>query len=192
MWDFPRRKRADRALRARCARLLSEFALEAPIELEALTERLAACRDRPLHIHPMPEDMRREACGVWIATDRGDWIFYDPVASPPHRLHIVLHEIGHMLFDHDGGVARVVLRTQTPDSNLIRRFASRGRYEDRSEREAEMFARVAGERLGLDRDPPGRPDRADSHFAARLDRLAATLERPKIEEDDGCTSCTPP
>ncbi|MGW5446082.1 hypothetical protein [Streptomyces asiaticus] len=70
---------------------------------------LAAQRARPLRLHPLPaEAAATGACGLWLATDAEDHIFYERRTVPLHQEHIVLHEIGHLLFNHrtvavDGG-----------------------------------------------------------------------------------------
>ena len=43
------------------------------------------------------------ACtGLWISTERADYIFYERDTTPSHQLRIILHEIGHMLLGHEG------------------------------------------------------------------------------------------
>ncbi|MEV5598087.1 hypothetical protein [Streptomyces sp. NPDC052496] len=85
-----------------------------------------------------------EACGLWLATDTDDHIFFEARTAPLHQEHIVLHEIGHLLFDHqmaaDGrhGGLGTVLADLSP--RLIQRLLARTNYSTRQEQEAEMLA----------------------------------------------------
>lgn len=133
-------------LRRRCQTLLDGLHLPRPFSVGALCSQLAEERGRPLHLHPMPARSAGEgACGLWLATATDDHIFFEQHTAPLHQEHIVLHEIGHLLFDHkayDTAAAGVALgslfRTVNPD--LIRRMLGRTNYSSRQEQEAEMLA----------------------------------------------------
>lgn len=68
-----------------------------------------------------------------MGTASVDYVFYEAQTTPLHREHIVLHELGHILFGHhslegeeaDGGAPVVLGRTN---------------YTTRQEQEAEMLA----------------------------------------------------
>jgi hypothetical protein len=60
-----------------------------------------------------------------------------------HREHIVLHEIGHMVLDHndfanDQGQISALLTDLSP--HLVQRLLARTDYSTRQEQEAEMLA----------------------------------------------------
>ncbi|MEU5208872.1 hypothetical protein [Streptomyces sp. NPDC020742] len=85
-----------------------------------------------------------EACGLWLSTETDDHIFFEARTSPLHQEHIVLHEIGHLLFDHQmladgnhGGIG-TVLTDLSP--RLVQRLLARTNYSTRQEQEAEMLA----------------------------------------------------
>lgn len=68
-----------------------------------------------------------------MGTASVDYVFYEAQTTPLHREHIVLHELGHILFGHHSlegeetdGAAPVVL--------------GRTNYTTRQEQEAEMLA----------------------------------------------------
>jgi hypothetical protein len=68
-----------------------------------------------------------------VGTETVDYVFYESQTTPLHREHIVLHELGHILFDHSSlvgedsdGRAPVIL--------------GRTNYTTRQEQEAEMLA----------------------------------------------------
>ncbi|MFJ8162631.1 hypothetical protein ACIRBY_17145 [Streptomyces sp. NPDC096136] len=105
-----------------------------PFSLDALCARIADRRGRPIRLHPLPREAAESGvCGLWVGTETVDYVFYEAHTTPLHREHIVLHELGHILFGHhslegeeNGGHAPVVL--------------GRTNYTTRQEQEAEMLA----------------------------------------------------
>ncbi|MEU3714309.1 hypothetical protein [Streptomyces catenulae] len=85
-----------------------------------------------------------EACGLWLSTETDDHIFFEARTSPLHQEHIVLHEIGHLLFDHqmlgdgDHGGIGALLPDLSP--RLVQRLLARTNYSTCQEQEAEMLA----------------------------------------------------
>ncbi|MFG2296362.1 hypothetical protein [Streptomyces sp. NPDC048603] len=130
-------------LRRRCRPLLGQLNLPHPFAIETLCAHLSAHRGRPLHLHPLPDQAAvAGACGLWIATDTDDHIFYEQRTARSHREHIVLHEIGHMLLDHHAttgsGLPGGLFGDLSP--RLVRRMLARANYSTRQEQEAEMLA----------------------------------------------------
>ncbi len=152
---------SDAALRRRCRALLARISLPQPFSVEALCTHLGEQRGRPIHLHPLPEQAAMAgACGLWLATATDDHIFHECHTVRPHQEHIVLHEIGHMLFDHHslapaGGHTGALLADLDP--RLIRRLLARTNYSTRQEQEAEMLASLmrTSERACAEERPPG-------------------------------------
>ncbi|MFE6687049.1 hypothetical protein ACFVFQ_11280 [Streptomyces sp. NPDC057743] len=163
-------------LQRRCQAVLDsalhELPLPRPFSLETFCTQLAERRKRPLHLHPLPLQAAQDICGLWLATDTDDHIFFEQRTSRVHREHIVLHEIGHMLFDHhcaapDGVDTRRVLPDLSP--RLVQRLLGRTSYTSRQEREAEMFASLM--RIRVARLNTGEPEGV-------LGRLEAAIGTP--------------
>jgi len=147
-----------RRLRKECVVRLAGLAIPRPFDVPAFCDQVSQWRGRPLHVHELPADDAADLpCGMWIATDEADHIFHVTGTSRLHRDHIVLHEIGHMLFDHE--VAEPVaaapagqpadppdpdpaLARLLPDLDpaMVRRVLRRGGYSSAQERAAEMMA----------------------------------------------------
>lgn len=143
-------------IRVACQARLS--ALEASIDLaqapdvRALCAALAVQRGRPIHLepHPLPPYL----AGMWLATPRGDYIFYTQDATLPHQDHIILHELAHLLCDHQSHLTDAELaalrRDLLPDlsGEAIRHtlLRARPRYADVREREAELLASLIEQR----------------------------------------------
>ncbi len=106
-------------------------------------ERLEAHRGRPIKMRTfLFRELGGGECGIYIPRRT-----YDEVGFPldaPHATHIILHEVGHMVFDH--AAARKPeesplfrsMASITPDALAV--YLGRSVYEDRAEREAEAFA----------------------------------------------------
>ncbi|MEV1050135.1 hypothetical protein [Streptomyces sp. NPDC049887] len=167
-------------LHRRCRNLAEQIQLPQPFSMASFRDHVAAHRGRPLHLHALPlEAATAGACGLWLATTADDHIFYEQHTSTLHQEHIVLHEFGHMLFDHhpmteeadDGDPLRTVLPDLDP--RMIGRLLGRTNYSTRQEREAELLASLL--RTGADQPP--RRERHDP-----LASLSAALG----VEDPGC------
>jgi hypothetical protein len=137
--------RAHKQLTRRCQEVLDGLTLPRPFSLDAFCGHLSESRGRPLHLHPLPDRVGAAgACGLWLATDTDDHIFYEPQTTKPHQEHIILHELAHLLFNHhvlgaaDGSVTAGLLPDLDP--RLIRRLFARTGYTTDQEREAEMLA----------------------------------------------------
>ncbi|MCC3776392.1 hypothetical protein [Streptomyces sp. UNOB3_S3] len=134
----------DTEVRRRCEEVLDRVNRPEPFSLTSFCRHVAERRGRALHLHPLPETVALAgACGVWLATDTDDHIFFEQRTTRVHQEHIVLHEIGHMLFDHhmldeDGPLPAGLL----PDlgAGLVNRLLARTNYTSLQEREAEMLA----------------------------------------------------
>ncbi|AYG84930.1 hypothetical protein DWB77_07145 [Streptomyces hundungensis] len=160
-------------LQRRCRRLAEQVQLPQPFTIASFREHVAAQRGRPLYLHALPLEVATDgACGLWLATDVDDHIFYEQHTSALHQEHIVLHEFGHMLCDHqpvagerdEGDALRAVLPDLDP--SVIGRLLGRTNYSTRQEREAELLASL----LRTKADLPLRRERHDP-----LARLSSAL-----------------
>lgn len=136
-------------LHRRCQAVLEQIDFPYPFSITAFCEQLARRRQRPLHLRPLaPEAATSGICGLWLATPNEDHIFFEQRTVRLHQEHIVLHELGHMLFEHrisdldlnaavPGGMGQLF-----PDLHprLVQRLLARSSYTTRQEREAEMLA----------------------------------------------------
>lgn len=149
-----------RRLRKECDARLSGLAIPRPFDVDAFCTEVARRRGRPLHVHELPPgDSASLPCGVWIATDQADHIFHIAGGSRLHRDHIVLHELGHMLFDHavtdpsdvDDPAGLALLPDLDPA--MIRRVLRRGGYSTAQEQAAEMIASLILQRAARPAQP---------------------------------------
>jgi hypothetical protein len=131
----------ERQLRRRCRSLLRELDIRPPLDVAALCASLADYRGRPIRLvdYPFPVP---GPFGVWMAMERGDYIFYQRETSPAHQVHIALHEIGHLLADHDGGGDDDLLGLLSPGTppETVWRALRRTSYDTEQEHAAETVA----------------------------------------------------
>ncbi|MFD9726739.1 hypothetical protein [Streptomyces sp. NPDC059072] len=123
------------SLRKRCENILGHLELPHPFSLDELCNRIAEQRGRPIRLHPLPKEAAETGvCGLWVGTVSVDYVFYEAQTTPLHREHIVLHELGHILFGHHSVEADDV------DDGHAPTVLGRTNYTTRQEQEAEMLA----------------------------------------------------
>ncbi|RJQ75638.1 hypothetical protein D5S17_19660 [Pseudonocardiaceae bacterium YIM PH 21723] len=150
--------------------MLREIGVVRPFSIERFCDRLEDLRGRPLQLHPRPVELAALPCGLYIRTTEVDHIFYDPDTSHMHQEHVILHELGHMLFDHsldqplDSLLNGHLANAQDFGGSPQQAGIATG-YSDDQERAAEVFATVVLETA--DRTP----DQLPPHdFVTRLAR----------------------
>jgi hypothetical protein len=130
-------------------RRIAEFEIPRPFTIDALCARIAADRGRPLRLLPLPQlSGPGQPCGMWIATEKFDYIFHARGTSPLHQQNIVLHEIGHMLCEHTGLGAGAASLLPLLDPAMVQRILARSRYSTPQEEEAELAAALILETAG--------------------------------------------
>ncbi|GGU87822.1 hypothetical protein GCM10010260_21690 [Streptomyces filipinensis] len=165
------------ALQRRCMAILRDLGVPRSLPFEAIRARVEELRGRPLVLQELPEHVAEiGVCGLWMATDKADYVFYEARTAPLHREHIILHEIGHVLCDHHRGVTDRADDLAGPlvgdlQPHVVKRLMARTSYTTSEEQEAEMIASLiqsAGK--------PGRP-------AGPLGRLGAFLGVTAVDRD---------
>lgn len=167
-------------LHERCVRQVRRLALRAPLDLGAVCDQVAGLRGRPLRLLPMTA-RPGDPTGIWIASATADYVFYEERTSRLHRDHIVLHEIGHMLFGHAGAAvlddhtARMLLPNLDP--KMVRRVLARSNYSAQDEQEAEMFASLVLAETGFAVAPESMPEPPEE-LSELLRRIWSVLGSP--------------
>ena len=150
-----------KGLRWRSERRLRGIRVPSPFDLDAFCAEVAARRGRPLIRRPVPGLSADAPCGMWIATERADHVFYDPGTSTLHAEHIVLHELAHILCGHTGADGSLARLFPDLDPATVRRVLGRVSYTCEQEREAEMVASLI---RGRSSSSPGTPGRVADAF----------------------------
>ncbi|MFI6173273.1 hypothetical protein ACIBCN_41300 [Nocardia sp. NPDC051052] len=132
-----------------CRRYARSLSLDSYASAYELCDQLSSLRNRPIRVIewplPIPGPM-----GVWISRERDDIVVVQELATGGHRDHIVLHEIAHILCEHEGEK----LPGYEPNLSLLDRVAPgdatvrfRSAYDTTSEREAELLAAAFAESM---------------------------------------------
>lgn len=132
--------------------MVRRLCLPDPFSVSALCDSIAAQRGRKLYLHPLdkPDGVVDMPCGMWVATDVADHVFFEQQTSTFHQEHIILHELGHMICGHtiaslgDGFDPAAVGSDDTGE--IVRQALTRASYNTVQEREAELVATLIRER----------------------------------------------
>jgi Zn-dependent peptidase ImmA (M78 family) len=127
-----------RAARRRCDAFLASLGVTTPFGLREFVERLATVRGRPIEL---VGDSRPGQVGLWVEQADRDLIFFPQETSQFHKLLISLHELAHMILDHEACDAVDDLLPHL-STDTIRRVLCRNSRSTEEEREAELFASV--------------------------------------------------
>jgi hypothetical protein len=151
-------------IRSRCRELLDQIGLPSPFDLTAFCQSVAARRGRPVHLISIASGLG--PCGLWAASDEADYIFYEQETSSLHQQHIILHELGHLLFGHAAPklslneLAKLLLPNLQRD--MVHQVLARAGYSTEEEQEAELFATLVQQRATSRSNPLTNPDTENS------------------------------
>ncbi len=168
----PASGRTLRAMHRQCLNRLDSIPIPTPFDLEVFCDALSLRRRRPIVLHAMASTPY--ACGMWIATDRADHVFHEEATSLVHQEHIVLHELSHMVCDHDSGRLHgrwAVELLPDLDPETVCRVLRRYDYSLEQEREAEVLATLIADRAPR----PGRLHEGPRELVAVRARLRTAL-----------------
>jgi hypothetical protein len=130
-------------VRRRCLSEIEALELPTPVDVADICDRVAELRGHPIRIlrHKLPSN---SPCGLRIATPCTDYLVVQESASPAHQDLILLHELGHVLFDPEEGppLDEDLLKMLVPqvDPATVTCMLGRSRYALESEQAAEVFA----------------------------------------------------
>ncbi|MGW4528412.1 hypothetical protein [Amycolatopsis sp. NPDC004378] len=147
----------------RCEALIDTLIIPRPFDIDRFLAALAEKRGKKIKLIPgrLGAD---QPCGMLISTTEIDYIYCASNVPPLQSQHTVMHEVGHLLFDHctsssscdeaprvaGDDALRLLLPTLSPA--LVRRILGRTVYATDQEREAELFASLVLARVSSTRD----------------------------------------
>ncbi len=157
-------------LRASCEQRLARLELPHRFGTEQLREAVGALRGKPIILQPLPPDAPADApCGIRVETPTLDVLFAEKGTSPAHQMHILAHEISHILCDHPGSLSLGdgMIAALGFNPTLVQRMSGRTAYTTADEREAEYMATLIRQRVYRERlFPARRPTVADERWDA--------------------------
>jgi hypothetical protein len=149
----------DQPMRHACEAIIDRLGLPWPFTAQAFCATVAASRGRPVHTYPhvFPDG---GTSGVCISTELADHVFYEMHTSALHQEHIILHEIGHLVWGHTEQSPMTHERLPGPDLDASRVLSILGRtsHSGDEERAAELFAELVLDRVERARRLPPEPE----------------------------------
>ncbi|MGY4969545.1 regulator component [Streptomyces nigrescens] len=157
-------------LRAACEDRLSQLRLPHRFDTKQLISAAADYRGKPIRLRPLDTLGAVDApCGIRIETPGSELLYYETGTSTLHQMHILAHEISHIVCDHPGTLSLGSDATTALGLNptLIQRMSGRTSYNTDDEREAEMMATLIRQRIYRGRElPPHEPSRGTERWEA--------------------------
>ena len=162
-------------VRRRSRALVAALDIPEPFDMDDFCRALGASRGRPLR-RVAAELPTGSPSGMWVATPEVDYVFFEQRTTALHQRHIVLHELGHLISNHDAPPAMTdaASRMLLPhlDPAMVRRMLGRTYYSAVEEQQAELIGSLIHERISSWAPEPTwtvDPDVAD--VVARLERV---------------------
>lgn len=115
---------------------MEELGLGETFSLDDLVDEMQRRRQRPIRIVELV-DMNKEdgLCALWIETETEDLVVHAQSDSTLHRQQFVLHELAHMILDHDDDSSMPVPDLLLPDIPEATRRRLLGRHDLLTEHE---------------------------------------------------------
>lgn len=166
MWRRRRNREADEIER-RSRAFVEELELPPVGSVLDLVPFMENRLDRSIRLMPFtpdpsdPDSLDASApCGLWLATETTDYVFYDTGISLPYAEIILGHEFAHMLKRHRGNSSVAAgdlggLITDI-DPSTVQLVLGRTRYNDPDEFEAEMLGSLLQEHVSTSRSADSR------------------------------------
>lgn len=146
-----RRYRSEQALRRRLRGELAALHITRPVSMEEVCERLAERRGKPIQLLSYPLEVPGPF-GLWLSTTSAEIILYQSETTRLHQQHIIAHELGHVLANHNSDDGEdAVWHELMPDipPDVIRRALRRTSYDRDEERQAEIVATMLEEKAAV-------------------------------------------
>ncbi len=142
---------SQKQVRKRCQETLESIALPIPFDIEAFCKVVEQRTGRPIILRPWPT--LGDPFGLWVHESTRDVIYYLADTSYGHQIHIILHELSHLLLEHDPLAVSEMELSLMPFKHLeaqqVKQLLARARgaYSAVEEREAEELAYLIEERV---------------------------------------------
>ncbi|MDP9612919.1 hypothetical protein JOF35_005196 [Streptomyces demainii] len=120
------------------------------LTIEGLTDCIAQRQGRSIQLVPLTLPTGSPD-GLWMSTAGEDYIVYEARLAPMHQRAVVLHELGHLICDHEATpvMTSEALSLLLPSLNpaLVRRTLGREHSHSEAEIEAEYVGSLLAQRI---------------------------------------------
>jgi hypothetical protein len=167
-----------RQLRRHCAAKVQTLDVPSPFDVHKFCRSLERSRGRTIHLIPRALPTGSPS-GLCVSTSTSDYVFYEAQTSELHQEHIIVHELGHLICEHQSpSVSRnEISQMLLPDldPSMVQRVLGRTCYPTWAEQEAEMIASLILARVERQRDEAVRA--VPAHVAPVVARVERSLRR---------------
>lgn len=153
----PNRRRADQVSPSCPQQAVAELDLSGIDSLSALKRLVEKRRGSRITIEETRLLNGVDVCGLWGRRGKKDVILHAETPSEFHRTQIIMHELAHMILNHDadptGAETNALATALFPDLDP-NRFRLRSYFESEKEQEAELLADLLADALRRNRETP--------------------------------------
>jgi hypothetical protein len=140
------------SLHQQCRDMIKSLLIPRPWNLEVFRASLEDQRNRLLILTAVPG-----SASLWIATANADYIFYENDTTASRQLHLIGHQVAHILFGHEGtsvrgNVARALFPDLDPD--IVAAALTLSAYTSAEEQAADVFASLLRSQSRTGSDQP--------------------------------------
>lgn len=126
---------------------LAKRLMPADGSLAGLLANLSEYRGREIHVLTR-QFGGQPTSGLWLPTERADYLVIDDPTTPSRRAAIICHEVAHILLGHEAqaGESSSIASAAAPDLSpeLVTRALARHSYANEAEADAEHTATLIG------------------------------------------------
>ncbi|MCW2528617.1 MAG: Cinorf13 protein [Pseudonocardiales bacterium] len=124
------------------SRMVANVGLPDPFSVRAFLNQVAQTRGKPIVLHQVEPGWCVSGgwCGAWLDTGDADHIFFVQDTSTVKTSQTILHEVGHVLFDHPGQPVPANVPLGGMEVASVRRVRGRFAFDEIEELAAEAFS----------------------------------------------------
>lgn len=118
--------------------------------MRTLCEHVERLHGRPIQLVPLELPLGSPD-GLWVSAEGQDFVFFEQRLAPVHQQQVILHELGHVICDHDAAPvmtaesSTLLLPSLNPD--MVRRVLGREHSQAEAEIEAELVGSLIGRQI---------------------------------------------
>lgn len=80
--------------------VVDQLQLTSQVSFDSLLETVEAAHGKPITVRLVPDSTLRGVSGLWLETEVKSHIIVPQNQSELHRMHVICHEFGHILLQH--------------------------------------------------------------------------------------------
>ncbi|MEV4432895.1 regulator component [Streptomyces sp. NPDC049555] len=174
-------------LRERCEQRVRALGLPraGALTVDDVCEHISSLHGRPIHLMALELPVGSPD-GLWVSAENADYVVFERRLAPVHQQQVILHEIGHLVCDHEAAPvlsadsSRLLLPSLDPE--MVRRTLGREHEHSDVEMEAELVGSLIGRHISswTAQRPWSVPPEAQE-LAARLAALQSPTHRGRNE-----------